>query len=146
MARVEIDLPASFLFRTDIPVRIGDVNYGGHVGHDAYLSIAQEARLHFLRARGFATELDLDGVGIMVVDAALGYAAEGNYGMTFRVEIATGEVRSRSFELLYRISDAATGTEIARAKTGIVCYDYAARRVASLPPRLRAALMTAPGS
>ncbi len=144
MARVEIALPDQYLFGTEISIRIGDVNYGGHLGNDAVLSIAQEARMRFLRAHGWATELTVDGVGMMMVDAAIVYLAEGTYGMTLRVEIAAADIRSRSFDLLYRVTNDATGGEIARVKTGLVFYDLAARRVVSLPPRFRAVLAGGP--
>jgi acyl-CoA thioester hydrolase len=136
MARVEIALPDTFLFRTEIAVRIGDVNYAGHLGNDAVLSIAHEARVRFLAAHGFA-ELDVAGAGIILTDAALVYRAEGRYGMTLAVEIAPDDVRSRGCDLLYRITDAATGQEIARVKTGLVFFDYAARRVVSMPAAFR---------
>ena len=45
MARVKLELPAQFNFRTNIPIRIQDLNYGNHVGNDAILSIMHEARL-----------------------------------------------------------------------------------------------------
>jgi acyl-CoA thioester hydrolase len=143
MARVEIALPDTFLFRTEIPVRIGDVNYGGHLGNDAVLAIAHEARVRFLAAHGFG-ERDVAGAGIIMVDAAIVYRAEGRYGMTLAVEIAPDDVRSRGCDLLYRISDVATGQEIARVKTGIVFFDYGARRVVSMPAAFRV-VVGAPG-
>ena len=139
MARVEIELPASFLFETEIPIRISDVNYGGHLGNDAVLSIAQEARVRFLAAHGFS-ELDVDGVGILMVDAVAVYRSEGRHGMTLRVRLAPADVRSRALDLVYLMTDAATGEEIARVKTGIVFFDPRARKVVSMPARFRATL------
>ncbi len=139
MPRVEIQLPESFLFETEIPIRITDVNYGGHLGNDAVLSIAQEARVRFLAARGWG-ELDVEGVGMILVDAAVVYAAEGRHGMTLRVQLAPADVRSRGLDLLYLMTDAATGEEIARVKTGIVFFDYRARRVVTMPAPFRAAV------
>jgi 4-hydroxybenzoyl-CoA thioesterase len=139
MARVEIELPQSFLFQTEIPIRISDVNYGGHLGNDSVLSIAHEARIRFLATRGWG-ELDVEGVGILMADAAVVYRSEGRHGMTLRVSIAAADVRSRSLDLVYLMTDAGTGEEIARVKTGIVFFDYAARRVVSMPARFREAL------
>jgi acyl-CoA thioesterase FadM len=136
VARVEIDLPETFPFATEIPIRIGDVNYGGHLGNDAVLSLVHEARVRFFAAHGW-TELDVGGPGIIMVDAAVVYRAEGVWGMTLRVEVAVADLRTRGCDLLYRLSDAATGTEIARAKTGIVFFDYAARRVVHVPDGFR---------
>jgi acyl-CoA thioesterase FadM len=143
MARVEIEVPSSFLFETEIPIRISDVNYGGHLGNDAVLSIAHEARVRLFAAHGWS-ELDVEGVGILMVDAALVYRAEGRHGQTLRVRLAAADVRSRGLDLVYLMTDAATGEEIARVKTGIVFFDYRARRVVAMPQRFRAAV--APGA
>jgi acyl-CoA thioesterase FadM len=143
MARVEIELPGSFLFETEIPIRVGDVNYGGHLGNDAVLSIVQEARARFLAAHGLS-ELDAGGPGIIVADAALVYRTEGRWGMRLRVAIAAAEVRTRSVDLLYRLTDVESGSEIARAKTGILFFDYRARKVVSMPAAFRAAIGAQP--
>lgn len=137
MARVEIDLPETFAFTTEIPIRIGDVNYGGHLGNDAVLSILHEARVRLFARHGW-TELNVGGPGIVMVDAAIVYRAEGTWGMTLRVEVAVADLRTRGCDVVYRVSDVATGREIARAKTGIVFFDYALRRVVHAPEAFRA--------
>jgi len=100
------------------------------------LSLAQEARIRLFAAHGM-TELDVGGVGILMVDAAIVYRAEGRHGMTLRVEVAFSDLRSRGCDLLYRLSDVATGREIARVKTGLVFFDYSARRVVTMPAAFR---------
>ncbi len=142
MARVDVPLPDSFPFSTEIPVRITDLNYGGHVGNDAILSIVHEARVRFLAAHGW-TELDVAGAGIIMADAAIVYRAEGFHGMILKVDVAVAELRSRACDLLHRITDVATGAEIARVKTGIVFFDYATRRVVTVPAPFRAAFAPA---
>lgn len=139
MARIEIELPGVFLFRTEVPIRISDVNYGNHLGNDAVLALAQEARCRWLASHGWG-ELAIEGVGIVVADAAVVYRAEGKYGMTLAIELAVADVRSRGLDVLYRMTDLATGAEIARAKTGILFFDYAARRVATMPEAFRRAI------
>lgn len=138
LARVEIELPETFPFATELPVRIGDVNYGGHLGNDAVLSLVHEARVRFFARHGW-TELDVGGPGIIMVDAAIVYAAEGVWGMNLRAEIAVAELRTRRCDLVYRLTDAATGKEIARAQTGIVFFDYSARRIVHVPEAFRRA-------
>ena len=53
MSRVQIKLPETFVFHTDIAVQIGDINYGNHLANDAMLRLCHEARLRFLRRLGF---------------------------------------------------------------------------------------------
>ena len=139
MAHLDIELPGRFLFATRIPIRIDDLNYGGHLGNDAVLALAQEARAQFLGAHGF-TELDVEGTGLLMVEAALLYRAEGRYGMVLRIDIGAGQLRTRGCDLLYRLSDEATGKEIARVRTGLVFQDRASRRLVRIPPGLQAVL------
>lgn len=138
MARIEIPLPERFSFTTELPIRVTDLNYGGHLGNDAVLSLVHEARVRFLAAHGWS-EKDVAGAGIIMADAGIVYRAEGFYGMTLRVEVAVAELKSRSCDLVYRLTDAATGREVAVAKTGILFFDYAARKVVSTPEPFRAA-------
>jgi 4-hydroxybenzoyl-CoA thioesterase len=133
MPRVEVPLPDPVLYTTELLVRISDVNYGNHLSNDAVLAMAQEARLRWIIASGFKSELDVDGVGIVMVDAALVYRAEGRHGMALRVDLGVADVRTRGLDVIYRFTDRASGTEIARAKTGIVWFDYGTRKVVHMP-------------
>lgn len=142
MARIEIALPDRFPFATELPIRVTDLNYGGHLGNDAVLSLVHEARVRFLAAHGWK-ELDVAGAGIILSDAAIVYRAEGFYGMVLKAEVAVDDLRTRSCDLLYRLTDVATGKEVARAKTGVLFFDYAARKLVSTPEPFRAAF--APG-
>ncbi|HYD42359.1 MAG TPA: thioesterase family protein [Anaeromyxobacter sp.] len=108
-------------------VRVDDINLGGHLAHDAVLSLAHEARMRWLRSLGFASELDVAGSGLIMTEAAVLYRAEGTYGMDLRIEVAPAQVRPATFHLVYRLSDEATGVEIARATTRMVFFDYEAR-------------------
>lgn len=134
MARVKIDMPDTFGFRTDVPVRITDINYGGHLGNDAIVSILHESRMRYLASLG-CTELAFFGVALIMSDLAVTYKGEGFYGDTLRVEVAAGDLSSAGFDLYYRLSTERDGKTmvVAEAKTGMVCFDYGARKVARLP-------------
>jgi acyl-CoA thioester hydrolase len=136
MARVKIELPESFPFRTDIPVRIGDINYGGHLGNDAVLSIVHEARVRFLWEYGYK-ELDIEGAAIMMTDAVIVYRSEGFYGDILTVEVAVTDLQSAACDMVFRLTNAGTAKEVARAKTGIVFVDRTARRIIAVPDRFR---------
>ena len=132
MARIKLDLPKLYHFRCSIPVRISDINYGGHLGNDAVLSIVHEARMQFLNHFGYS-EMDIEGVGIIMADVAIVYKSEGFYGDILKVEVAVNDLSSVGFDLLYKLSNRKTGKEVARAKTGIVCFDYEKRKVSNVP-------------
>ncbi len=139
MARVKIEFPNEFLFKTEIPIRISDINYGGHLGNDAVLSIAHEARLRFLKQYNF-TELNVGGAGIIMVDAAVQYKSEGLHGDIVLVEIAVTDITGVGCDFVYRCTNKNTGTVIAIVKTGIVFYDYNRKKIVSFPEKFGAIL------
>ncbi len=127
-------MPAVFRFSTVIPVRITDVNYGGHLGNDAIVSILHESRMQYLGSLG-CTELDFFGTSLIMADLAVMYKGEGFYGDALTVEVAADELSSLGYDLYYRLSTTRDGKQIivAEAKTGMVCFDYKTRKVARLP-------------
>lgn len=131
MSRIKLELPAHFDFSCEIPVRIGDINYGGHLSNDATLSIMHEARMQFLKHH-HCSELDLFGTSLIMGDVAIIFKAEGFYGDTLKVEVTPAEFSRASFDLFYRITNQ-NGKEVAIAKTGMVCFDYNSRKVTVVP-------------
>ena len=134
MPRVKLELPENPVFAASIPVRITDVNYGGHVGNDALLSILHEARVQFLQHFGFS-EQNVGGKGIIMSDAILVYKAEIFYGVTLTVEVGVADVHAHGADITYRVLEGEK--EVARAKTGIVFFDYEKRKIAHLPDEFK---------
>jgi acyl-CoA thioester hydrolase len=136
MARIKIDLPSEFLFSCEIPIRITDLNYGNHVGNDALLGLIHEARVQFLKHYGQTNELDVFGVGLIMGDVGIQFASEVFYGTSVVVEIAASDFASRSFDLYYKLTDLTTNQLIAKAKTGMVCFDYETRKSVAIPQQI----------
>lgn len=132
MPRITIDLPDTYLFRTEITVRIDDINYGGHLGHDRFFTLAHEARMRFLKDNDLCEE-NIYGSGIIMADAAAVYGAESFYGDRLLVRIGSGEISRSGFELIYLFSSFEDDSEVARVKTGMVFFDYAERKVVRIP-------------
>lgn len=130
--RVKIDFPEKVLVSTDIPVRITDINYGDHLGNDAILSMMHEARIQFLNHFGW-TEMDMEGVNLIMADVMITYKSQGYYGDLLRFEIAVNDITRAGFGLFYRITNSKTGQIMALAKTGMVCFDYDENKIVSLP-------------
>jgi len=133
MARIKVDLPDKYIFTTDIPVRVTDLNYGGHVGNDKMLSIVQEARVQLLRKIGYKNETMIEDLGIIMVDTAVVYKAELFYGNKVKVEIGVKDFSEHGFDFVYRLIDAHVDIEYARVKTGIVFFNYTNRKIAKIP-------------
>jgi acyl-CoA thioester hydrolase len=137
MARVKLDLPDRYLFSTELMLRVSDINYGGHLGNDAVLSLAQETRVQFLRANGWS-EFDVAGAGIMMTDAVVVYRSEGFCGDVVTIDVAVDDIQPLGCDFLFRIANKTTGKEVARVKTGIAFIDRAKRRPMAVPEAFRA--------
>ena len=134
MPRLQLELPEKFIFSTEITVRASDVNYGGHVGNDAILTLMQEARIVLYRQLGFTDEVSFEGsVGQIISDALILYKSESFLGDVLVIKIAVADFNKYGFDMLYLIENKSTGKEVARGKTGIVCFDYDRKKVASVP-------------
>lgn len=136
MARIKISLPEQFPFSTDITLYLSHMNYGGHLDNALLLSVVSEARARYFKSLGY-TELDVEGVGIIVADAALQYRSEAFHGEVMAVEMAAADFNQYGCDLLWRMRERESLREVARGKTGIVCFDYALRKMAPLPQRFR---------
>ena len=71
MPRITIDLPDRFAFSTEVPILIGHINYGNHLDTAQLIAMVSEARVRYFKSLGY-TELDIEGVGIVVADVAAG--------------------------------------------------------------------------
>lgn len=138
MARVKIEIPDNFIGVVEIPVRITDINYGNHLGNDAVVSIIHEARVSWLKSIGYS-EFNIEGVSIIMSDLAVNYINESFYGDVLKIKLAVGECSSAGFELYYNITTNRNEKEIqiAKAKTGIVFYNYEIKKIAGVPEKFK---------
>jgi len=134
MARIKIDLPDNFIFSTKIPVRISDINYGGHVGNDTILSLIHETRAQYFKTLGY-TELNFANAGIIMSDVAIEFKNELFYGEEVIASLAIGEITKVAFDIYYKL-EKISGDKllpVANAKTWIVCFDYTQKKVTNIP-------------
>ncbi len=141
MARIKVDIPTQFSFETSIAVRITDVNYGNHVGNDAILSLIHEARMLFLKKHGY-TEMNLEGAGMIMADVAIEFKAELFYGDELVVQVTAGDFSRVGFDLYYHLQKRVNDKRVtvALAKTGMICYDYANKKIVGVPEKAAANL------
>ncbi|MBL7761946.1 MAG: thioesterase family protein [Chitinophagaceae bacterium] len=134
MPRIKIELPADFSFSATIPVRITDINYGGHAGNDTILSLIHEARVQFLTQYNYS-EINCGGVGLIMSDVGIEFKNEVFYGDTISVSVKATEFSKVTFEIYYKLEKLNDGKNIvvAVAKTGMVCFDYTNKKVAVIP-------------
>lgn len=132
MARIQIDLPAHFSFATDIQVYINHINYGNHLDNSAMLALISEARVRFFKALDYS-ELDVEGLGIIVADVAAQYKSEAFHGEIMVIEMVAGDFNKYGCDLLWRMTEKNSGREVSRGKHGIMFFDYGLRKPALVP-------------
>jgi acyl-CoA thioester hydrolase len=129
----------SFIFRTPIEVRFRDIDALGHVNNAVYFTYFEMARSAYLQAisgRAFAP----GEFGIVVAEARCRYRSPAFFGEQLIAEVTTCSIRSRSFELRYRITSEKDGRLVAEGTTVQVAFDNASQRAVALPPDFRQAV------
>jgi len=134
MARIQLDLPERFTYRTEVTLRVSDMNYAGHMGNDTVMSLLHEARSRLLKENGCEGQ-KIEGLGLVVADAVVIYKAQAHYADVMVIEMTARDFNRYGCDLVYRISNRDTAAEIARAKTGIVFFNYDQGRVNGVPER-----------
>lgn len=136
MPRIRIELPTVFSFSTEIPILIGHINYGGHLDNALLLSLVSEARVRFFQNLGYS-ELDVEGLGIVVADVAVQYRSEAFQGEVMRIEMTPADFNTYGCDLMWRMAEKNSDREVARGKTGIVFFDYGLRVPSAVPENFR---------
>ena len=132
MARIKLEMPTVYPFRTELTVRITDINYGGHLGNSNVLALIHEARVRFLKSFGYS-EIDVEGFGTIMLDSVVIYKTQAFAGDILQIEVAAGDFSRLGCDIFYRITKKEGGVEVALAKTGIAVFDYANQKRISPP-------------
>ena len=118
------------IFAGSYRCRVGDVNYGGHMGNDKALLLFHDARIHFLEERGFS-ESNIGGPGIIMGDAHVYFKKEVFMGDELKVYVHIEDVRGLSFEMHYTV---VRGEEVVMiGSTKLIAFDYDLRKVVKIP-------------
>ncbi|MEQ5835856.1 thioesterase family protein [Marinobacter sp. NFXS9] len=138
MARVKLSFPDDvFVFSTEMPVRITDINGANHLGNDALISMLSEARAQLLVTYG-VQEVDRDGAGIIVTDLATMYQSESFFPEVLRFEIGLTDFNRYGGDFVFRVTKAESGQPVALAKYGFVFFNYREKKVVPMPEAFRA--------
>jgi 4-hydroxybenzoyl-CoA thioesterase len=136
MPRVHVDLPESFPFSTEIPLYLLHINPGNHLDNAMLLTLVSEARERLIRWLGYP-DYYIDGCAAMTADAAVQYRSQAHWGEVMVVEMTANDFSRRGFDLVWRMTDQASGREVARGKAGMVMVDAKTQALAEVPASLR---------
>jgi YbgC/YbaW family acyl-CoA thioester hydrolase len=124
-----------FKFSTDVDVRISDINYGGHLGNDRYLSLFQDARLRYLKQFGFSEISVGNNTSLIMSQAHINFKAEAFWGDQLKIFTRISSIKATRFIFDHLIAANQTDEKvIATGYTEMVGFDYQQRKVKRLPP------------
>ncbi len=89
-------------FQINIPVRISDINYGGHLGHAELIKISHQARLKMLASYSL-NEMNIDGAGVIVKKLEVLYQGEAFFDEMLQIYIRISEIGKTSCQFEYKI-------------------------------------------
>ena len=133
MTKLKIPLPKKFLFSTELKVRIGDINYGGHLGNDVIALYVNESRVQFLRFLGYENEMNIEKLGMIMTDSTTVFKSEGFYGNRIKAQVTATNFERCSFDFVFLFHNISTGKDLAITRTGFVFFDYETKKVRSIP-------------
>lgn len=132
MPRIQFQPAASYPFATELQIYASHINEGGHLDNVQLLSLVAEARTRFFASLGYSV-LDVEGHAFFVGDQAVQYKSEGFHGQTLRIEMAADDFSPKGLDLVYRVTEAQSGREVALGKIGLVCVDLGSRKPSPIP-------------
>lgn len=132
MPRVKLIEQPEYEFSFHATLMPRDINYGGHLGNDAIVTLIGGARASMYHSMGFS-EGDLgDGEnGTIMSDLVVNYRAEAFVFDEIRVDSHIGELGTGNFRIFQRM--VRSDRLIALAETGIVVFNYGQHKVGRLP-------------
>ena len=130
------------IFSTNISIQVNHLNYGNHLGHDALLSVLQEARLRWLKTIDpLSSEINIaNDVGLLVKEVNLSYHSPGHHGDILDITFHLEKLKRTAFSLHHEVFNQTTDFLLGNGTIVFVCFDYKAKGIAAIPPKLIEAL------
>lgn len=126
MKDIKIILPDKMIFKLNLPVRIYDINYGNHLGHDSLISLLHETRVAFLKQHHLG-EITSEQHGLIMASLYVEYKKQAFYGDHLEILLGVSNVKKSSFQFIYVVNN--DKVEIARACTKMVFFDYRTQKI-----------------
>ncbi|MBS3669316.1 MULTISPECIES: acyl-CoA thioesterase [Halomonadaceae] len=143
MERVKLDFPAeAVIHRHPMTVRVTDMNYGRHLGHDALVSLLHEARIQAFAALDLP-EWDMHGYPSVVADLAVQYQSEARWPDGLTIATAVPEPQGKSLTIYQRIYQLDSQQVVATARINQLLIDLASGRPVDVPEQVKQALSRA---
>ena len=118
-------------FKIDLPVRISDINYGGHLGHAELITITHQARLKFFSEFSLKED-NIEGTGVIVKHLEVHYKGEGFFDDLLHISLSIREITKISCQFFYEITKN-DNLPVASVMETVLFMNYKTRRVKKVP-------------
>ncbi len=126
-------MESEFPYHTSFIVRIGDINYGGHVGNDKLLLVFHDARLRCLQSLGYS-EMDIgNGAGLIMIEAHIFFKGEIFLGDKLLVGVRIRDMGKVKLSFEFRVQRESDGKVVTTGSTLMAAFNYEQRRVCKIP-------------
>lgn len=137
MARVKIEQPETTLYRYETTIRLTDLSQAMHLGFDRLVNILHDAAAGFMHSLGHDMTKS-QSLRLIFADLAVQYISEAFRGDRLGINVGVGEISSKGFEAIFTILNTSRSDQmIAKAKIGIVFFDYDTRSAIEIPDDIR---------
>ena len=132
MPRLKLNEKQRYEFCYPITLQPRDINFGGHLGVDSLVSIIHAARAYIFKSAGLSeTDLGDGQTGIIMTDVEINLRSEGFMFDNLEVFTHIGELTKNGFRFFHKV--ARGDSIVALAEMGFLTFNYAARKVTSVP-------------
>lgn len=132
MERIKLSVPDKDpIFKTNLIVQVGDLNYGNHVGNDRMLLYAHEARQRFLKSIN-QSELKFLNNSLIMADSICVYKSQAYWSDEIEAYIYLNGFKETAFSLFYDLRNIKTNQSIVHITTTMVFFDYEKDKVAKV--------------
>lgn len=126
-----------FKFTLDVPVRYADVDSRGHVNNAMYIRYFEEGRMHYMNEVAGFPLTEIADTDIIILDMHCDYISPSYHGEIMKVHARISRLGNKSMEMLYLITDKASGRTVAEGSSILVAYDYSTRKTMPVPDSFR---------
>ena len=123
----------TFKFTTKLNVRINEINYGGHLGNDSFLSLFKEGRLRYLKQFSWSELTIGEDTSLIMSQAHINFKAEAFWGERLKILVRITKIERIRFTFEYKIESAEKEKVVASGYTDMVGFDYENKKVKKLP-------------
>ena len=132
MAYSQLELPEKFIYKTQMKVRVSDLNIANHLAYESMVAMLSEGQMRFF-SHFKIDQLNVEGLGLMVADLRVSYRSEAFYRDLLQFEVGIDNFNKYGCDIIFRVNNLNTGKLASLARISVVAVDYVSRKIALLP-------------